>query len=139
MSLLGPLPEGVRVLSALGAWPYGNAGGTAPLTLSWTPLSPTNPTFGLLVVVGGLPGAPGVVATSLVPGNATIGGLPLLVDIHPSNLLPLGYFGFDSSGQLVVPLDLRNPFVGGTPFWLQAFQTGIALGASQGLELLFIR
>jgi predicted alpha/beta superfamily hydrolase len=116
----------------VGAVPYGQGSGPAPLALSW---QPTTPQQGAVTAIA-TPAMPwtGFGAVALAPGNTQVFGIDVLVSLSPEPiLLPLAG---DPAGVSTTLLNLNQPALLGQRLFVQVIRLdATGLSASNGLEL----
>lgn len=108
------------------------------LTLAWIPdLGDIQGLSGILTCSGATPGAFGIFGVSLAPADIDLSfGFPLLIANDATNLIGLGTFGFDLSGQLLVPeVSRANPFLAGSQLFIQFFESSPQFDSSNGVRM----
>ena len=117
-------------------------GGAQRLDLRFTPTPSVTPTAGVIAVDGAAPGALGLLVVGDTLQVRPVADVMLLPGFDRGRFV-MTPFGFDPAGAHAFPVDLRHPVVGGTPFYLQAFESNPAattgVFSSSGLEVLLFR
>ncbi len=109
------------------------------LDLGWAPAGgDPHALTGTLTCGGGTPGGSGLYCVSFASTYSPVAfGFPILVGLDAANLIDVGYFGFDSLGQLVAPGVTRQyPAIAGSYVSLQFFESAPVIRGSSGLRLL---
>ena len=130
----------VYVLSAGGVQRYGEGLRAAQtLDLEWSPGAGADPALGTICCTGAPPNAPGIYGLSLEASNATISGVPVVIDPDPTRLLLSVPITFDATGAFSAPAGIRHPVVSGITLFAQFFSLGSTIASSNGMEFRLVK
>ena len=89
-------------------------------------------------MTGAPPGAFGILGASLERSNATLFGLPVVIDVGPAPLLVNMPILYDATGSFAIAAPLRHPGLAGVLLRAQAFSVLPPFMASNGLEFRLV-
>ncbi len=127
---LGHQVEGLGDLNGDGFSEFGAVFGSPP------PFA--NPGGAGVYSLGGVPGGAGFFGVSLGEANASVMGVPELIDPDPMQLLSTVPFVFEASGAYSAPAPIRIPSAAGFLVRLQFFDLTPPFASSNGLEYLLL-
>ncbi len=134
-----PGVAGARVYSAGGVRRYGvGLGGLQTLDADWMPAPAGDRALGSVVCTGGQPGGAGLLGVSLGEADASVMGVPVLIDPNSTQLFFTSPFVFDGTGSYSASAFLRVPSAAGLLVRAQFFDLAPPFGSSNGLEFLLL-